>query len=109
MEFLHDNRILYTENVKQLMTKISKFVVLNEEECVLDIYTGKMPVTKSFFKEYVQQTIKNNKKRLILISDKKLTTEAKECLKDNEINVKFIYFKDNASLNKKLERLFYEE
>ena len=108
IEFLKDHKVLFSENEKQIGNKLSKFIVLNGKEAVIDIYTGKRPITKYALERYIQQAINNNVKKLILISDKRLTTEAKELMKKNELDFDFIYFKNHLSLNNKLYNLIFD-
>lgn len=108
IEFLKDHKVLFSENEKQKGNKLSKFIVLNGEEALIDIYTGKIPITKYALERYIQQAINNNVKKLILISDKRLTTEAKELMKKNELDFDFIYFKNHLSLNNKLYNLIFD-
>lgn len=108
IEFLKDHKVLFSETEKQKGNKLSKFIVLNGKEAVIDIYTGKIPITKYALERYIQQAINNNVKKLILISDKRLTTEAKELMKKNELDFDFIYFKNHLSLNNKLYNLIFD-
>ena len=108
IEFLKDHKVLFSENEKQKGNKLSKFIILNGKEAVIDIYTGKRPITKYALERYIQQAINNNVKKLILISDKRLTTEAKELMKKNELDFDFIYFKNHLSLNNKLYNLIFD-
>lgn len=108
VEFLNDNRILFTENEKPLRNKLSKFIVFNDTEFVIDIYLDRIPITKSILERYVQQAIKKNIKRIVLVSDKKSSIQAKKNMKNNKIKIDFIYFKNHLALNKKLEKIFFE-
>lgn len=108
VEFLNDNRVPFSENDKNLNNILSKFIIFKDKECVIDIYTGKTPITKLSMDRYLQQALKSNKKKLILVSEKRLTTKAKKCLKNNQVDIDFIYYKSTVNLNKKFEKLFYD-
>ncbi|WP_165571691.1 hypothetical protein [Flavobacterium enshiense] len=105
--FLNDYHISFTEPMGALDNKLSKLFILRGKECALDIHPRKTLVTDENIQRGIRQAIKHNREKLILISDKQLTNDAKKVIDGNAFEVQFIHFKDYDTLNNKLEKLFF--
>ncbi len=100
--FFAKNNIKYSKTDTPIKNNFSRMVYLGNKEIIIDFYYGNFRLSSRQIQRFINVTLNNDKKNILILSNQKLTTEAKKLVKENKNIISVLCYEDEIELKRKL-------